>query len=93
VSTLFNAEITTARSGTDVSDIHIDYDSLHPSTEPEAIRADQREAIKRVLEWAGRKMEPEEISKCVILPLSIVKKRLREIKRLKKVAKEVVACP
>lgn len=62
---------------------------LHPSTSPAAIAADQRQVVKLAKRQLGRKATAAAISEAVDLPVSVVERRLAELKR--KVRRESIA--
>lgn len=62
------------------------YVYLHPSTAPDAIRRNQRRAVREAvasLRARGVEPAPEAVSDEVVLPVSVVRRRLAEMKRQK----------
>lgn len=62
------------------------YAYLHPSTDPGAIRRDQRRAVREAvsaLRARGADPTPEAVSAEAVLPVSVVRRRLAEMKRQK----------
>lgn len=53
-----------------------------PETEPEAISRDQREAVRearRELRRRGERVTAEAVSELAVLPVSVVRRRLKEL--------------